>query len=450
MPSSLNRRAQRRPRKLHWWYGLAALPLFASNGAHAVPAYARQTGSACADCHAGAYGPALTPYGMRFKMNGYTDTDGNGFKIPAAMQITGTRTVPSQGQSSNELSEADLYLAGRVSDQVGGYVKVQSQNGGNDKFNTQLSDMDLRVVAKDLKLGGKETTIGVSVNNNPGFSDPVDALPAATENAPPTVSGSLLNPSSSNTLAHRVIGATVYALYDKNWYGELGTYNALPTSVQDHLGYSISGDPGKLSDTVYARFAYMKDWKTQFLSAGVVGLTTERQLPRVGPSEGITDVGYDFTYQYLGNRENILQLAYVNIMERRRYATTPTGVLPGLVALPNGVVHDQTLTVSYTFKQSYGLVFSHLVSTGTHDIVRYVPYGQPDTTSNSFTVFWAPFGKDDSFTSIANLKLAATWFRFSKFNGSTTNIFGVDTAAGAVPTNAGDLDAFLLSASVAF
>ena len=450
MSSRLNWRTSCRPRNLHLWYGLAALPLLASTTAHAVPAYARQTGSACADCHAGAYGPALTPYGMRFKANGYTDTDGNGFKIPAAMQITGMRTVPTQGQSTSQLSEADLYLAGRISDQIGGYVKVQSTNGGDNKFNTQLSDMDLRFVAKELKFGGKEATIGVTVNNNPGFSDPVDALPAATENGPPTVSGTLLNPSSSNTLAHRVIGASVYALYDNDWYGEIGTYNSLPTSMQDHLGYSIAGDPGKLSDTGYVRFAYMKDLKRQFFSAGLVGLTTRRQLPRTGPTEDVTDLGYDFTYQYLGNRENILQLAYVNILERRRYATTPLGALPGLVAQPNGSVHDQTLTLSYTFKQSYGVVVSHLVSSGTHDIVRFVPYGDPDTTSNSYTLFWAPFGKDDSFTSIANLKLAATWFRFTRYNGSATNIFGVDPESGAVITDARDLDAFLLSASVAF
>lgn len=444
MSLSQNRRALRRPGNPRWWYGIAVLPLLASPVAHAVPAYARQTGSSCADCHAGSYGPALTPYGMRFKMGGYTDSYGSGFKLPVAVQITGMRSVPSQGKSTTQLSEADLYLAGRVTDQIGGYVKVQSQNVGNDKFHTQLSDMDLRFVAKYLKFGSKEATLGVTVNNNPGLSDPVDALPAATENGPPTVSGTLLNPSSSNTLAHRVIGTSVYALYDRNWYGELGTYYSLPTSMQDHLGYSLGGDPGKLSDTGYARFAYMRDYKRQFFSIGTVALTTRRQLPRSGPSEELTDLGYDFTYQYLGNRENILQLAYVNILERRRYATTPTG------ALTNGTVHDQTATLTYTFKQSYGFVLSHLVSTGTHDIVRYVPYGQPDTTSNSFTVFWTPFGKDDSFTSTANLKLAATWFRFAKFNGSTLNVFGVDPTSGAVVTNAHDLDAFLLSASVAF
>jgi len=262
------------------------------------------------------------------------------------------------------------------------------------------------------------------------------------------VSGTLLNPSSSNTLAHRVFGATVYALYDANWYGELGTYSAMPTSTQDGLGYALSGDPGRLSDTVYARFAYMKDLKRQFFSAGVVALSTNRQLPRNGPSEHVTDLGYDVSYQYLGNRENIFQIAYVNIMERRRYATTPLGPFPYLVALQHGVVHDQTLTVTYTFKQSYGVTFAHLVSTGTHDIVRFVPYGEPDTGSNSFTVFWTPFGKDDSFTSIANLKLAAEWFRFNKFNGASSNVFGAPP--GAPVTNARDLNAFLLFASVAF
>jgi len=258
----------------------------------------------------------------------------------------------------------------------------------------------------------------------------------------------LLNPSSSNTLAHRVIGATAYAVYDNSWYGELGTYNALPTSLQYNLGYSLGGDPGKLRNTVYGRFAYMKDLKRQFFSAGLVGLTTERQLPRIGPSEHVTDVGYDATYQYLGDRDNIFQLAYVNIMERRRYATTPFGPVPGLVALPNGVVHDQTLTFTYTFKQSYGVTVSHLVSSGTHDIVRFVPYGDPDTRSNSITVFWTPFGKDDSWTSIANLKLAATWFLFDTYNGSSMNVFGAPP--GAPMTNARDLNAFLVSASVAF
>jgi hypothetical protein len=448
MSPALNRHTVRRTTLMYVWLVVTALLLLINTETQATPAYARQTGSACADCHAGAYGPALTPYGMRFKLNGYTDTDGSGTKIPAAMQLTGTRSVPSRGESTNELTEADLYLAGRVTDNIGGYVKIESDNQGDNKFNTKLSDVDLRFVLKDVNVGSKQATFGVSVNNSPGFSDVVSDLPAAAQLGPPGVTGTLLNLSSPDALADRVIGATVYGLYDSDWYGEIGTYNSLPLSEQDHLGYSLSGDPGKLSDTGYARFAYMKDLKKQFFSAGIVALTTKQQLPRSGPSNSIDDLGYDLTYQFLGNRENILQVSYVDILEQRRYGSLPPSPFPGVTAQTHGAVHDQTFTVTYTFKQSYGITFSHLVDTGSRDVVRYQPYGVPDTTSNLLTVFWTPFGKDDSFTSVANLKLAATWFRFSKFNGSTLNVFGV--GPGVPVTNANDLNAFSLTASVAF
>jgi hypothetical protein len=434
--------------KLYLWLAVATLLLFASTSAQAIPAYARQTGNACADCHAGAYGPALTPYGMRFKLNGYTDTDGNGFKIPVAAQLTGTRSVPAQGPNTTQLTEADIYVAGRVTDNIGGYVKIETDNNGHDQFSTKLSDVDLRFVVKDLNLGSKEATFGMSVNNNPGFQDVVDDLPGATQLGPPGVTGTLLNPSSPDALADRVIGATVYGVYDSDWYGELGSYNALPLATQGDLGYAQSGDPGKLSNTGYARFAYMKDLKKQFFSAGVVALTTKRQLPRTGPTDDLTDLGYDVTYQYIGNRENIVQTSFVDIVELRHYGGLPPSPFPGVVAQTQGAVHDKVFTFTYTFLQTYGLTFSHLMDTGTRDIVRYEPYGVPDTTSNLISLTWAPFGKDDSFTTIANLKLAATWFHFSRFNGASMNIFGV--GPGLPVTNARDLNAFSLTASVAF
>ena len=429
------------------WVLLIACLMLASNGARAVPAYARQTGNACADCHAGAYGPALTPYGMRFKLNGYTDTDGQGTKIPVAAQITGAHNVPARGDNTTQLSEVDVYLAGRISDHLGGFVKVETDNTGNDHYNTKLSNLDLRFVAKDLKVAGKDTVVGVSVNNSPGFDDPISSLPYASGLGPPAVSGTLLNLSSAHSLYNKVIGGSVYALYNNDWYGEVGTYNTMPTSVQDHLGFNPAGDPGHISDTGYFRFAYMKDMKRQFFSAGVVALTTKRALPRNGPSDDITDLGYDLTYQFLGNRDNIIQASYVNILEQRDYGSTP--VVNGVMAKPNGNARDQTLSVTYTFKQSYALQVAHLISTGSQDPVRYPPFGKPDSTANMITLYWTPFGKDDSFTSLANLKLAATWYRYTRFNGASDNIFGAPPGALLI-TNAKDLDAFTLSASVAF
>nr|WP_240732422.1 MULTISPECIES: cytochrome C [Dyella] len=422
--------------------------LLVSLPADAIPAYARQTGSACADCHAGAYGPALTPYGMRFKLNGYTDTDGQGLKIPLAAQLIGTHAVPERGDSSTRLTEADIFIAGRLNDHFGGFAKVETDNDGHNNYNTKLSNLDLRFVAKDLNLGKKDAMFGVSVNNSPGFQDAIGALPNAASLGPPAVSGTLLNPSSAHALANRVLGATAYGFYDAQWYAELGTYSSMQPSVQDDLGYNPNGDPGKLSGTSYLRLAWMKDLKRQFVSIGIVTLDTTRKLPRSAAGDDITDLGYDLTYQFLGNREHIAQISYVNIYEKRQYGSTP--VVGALSGLPHGSARDRTLSLTYTFRQSYGVNWVHLVSTGSHDPVRYPPFGNPDTTSDLYSLFWAPFGKDDSWTTKANLKIAATWFRFSKFNGRSSNIFGVPPGSTSPVTNAHDLDQFSLIVSLAF
>jgi hypothetical protein len=432
------------PVVLRW--GLALLLLAAGPAAHATAAFARQTGSACADCHAAAYGPALTPHGMLFKINGFTETNGEGFKLPVAAQLIGQYTDPKRGSSTTNLTEADLFLAGRLTDHVGGFVKVEADHQGDGGYKTRLNNVDLRYVAHDLKLGERDLTLGVSVNNNPGFDDPIGALPAPAYLGPPGVTGTLLNPSSPSALANRVVGAGVYGFYDSQWYAEIGSYRSLPTSQQDHLGYAVSGDPGRLSDTGYLRLAWMKDLKHQFFSAGVVGLTTRRQLPRAAPADDITDLGYDLTYQYLGNRDHILQLSYVDILERRHYGSAPA--VPGAVAPLRGTAHDQSLTVTYTFRQSVGITATHLLSTGSRDPVRYGPPGDPATTSNLISLYWTPFGKDESWTSIANLKLAVSWFRFTRFNGRSSNIF--NAPPGAPTTRASDLNAFFVSASVMF
>ncbi|MBL8446093.1 MAG: hypothetical protein JNJ44_01630, partial [Zoogloeaceae bacterium] len=61
-------------RPSHAWRSATALALSAgallgaSPAAQAVPSFARQTGQECAACHVGAYGPQLTPYGIKFKI----------------------------------------------------------------------------------------------------------------------------------------------------------------------------------------------------------------------------------------------------------------------------------------------------------------------------------------------------------------------------------------------
>jgi len=78
--------------------GLGILPLAlllpVARPARAIPPFAAQTGMLCTQCHIGAYGPQLTPFGRPFKIGGYTLTGGEGWAshIPAVIMIQPTFT----------------------------------------------------------------------------------------------------------------------------------------------------------------------------------------------------------------------------------------------------------------------------------------------------------------------------------------------------------------------
>src|SRR5580698_5544823 len=68
--------------------GLTAM--VAAGDAVAVPSFARQTGQACEQCHVGAFGPQLKPYGRNFKLYGYTATDGSTGHFPPLSMLVQT------------------------------------------------------------------------------------------------------------------------------------------------------------------------------------------------------------------------------------------------------------------------------------------------------------------------------------------------------------------------
>ena len=51
---------------------VVAAALVGNQPAHAVPAFADQTGQNCKSCHVGGFGPQLTAFGREFKLRGYT------------------------------------------------------------------------------------------------------------------------------------------------------------------------------------------------------------------------------------------------------------------------------------------------------------------------------------------------------------------------------------------
>jgi hypothetical protein len=451
-----------------WRWILPMTLLLALQPAQAVPSYARQTNTECAACHIGAFGPHLTPYGIRFKLGGYTDSDGKGTKVPLSLTVQATSTQTeggnpaTHGQSDNRLTNADVYLAGKLFDGVGSFTHVAHSEGPAATDYTQLDDMDLRF-AREAKLGQRSLVWGLTLNNNPGVQDPIDAMPAwgfgaagpGRDFVQKTRTGTLLNKYQGG-VAHRVLGLSGYAFLDDHWYAELGSYKSMSLAAQNKLGLpeyapgADVGDPGKLSKTLYWRGAWLHDLKTQFYSVGLFGLRTDLQPDRVGPSDAINDTGIDASYMYLGNREHMVQLRANYIVERRRYGTQPTlsffpPAFGGPTGQATGSARETTFSATYALQNTWGITAARTWSKTNEDHARYVVSGKGDTYFNYIGGYWNVWGKEGDPVPVGmNLQIGAAFIRFDHFNGTRSDIFGPFSGVRAK-----DLNTTLLYAKLA-
>ena len=133
----------------------------------------------------GSFGPQLTPYGIKFKLEGYTESSGKGSLLPLSGMLVASSTHTSKDQAgdagphagSNDntvIQEISGFLAGRLTDRLGTFTQV-TYSGIDRKV--ALDNLDLRFV-QNFKLGDTETLVGVTINNNPTVQDPFNTQPA--------------------------------------------------------------------------------------------------------------------------------------------------------------------------------------------------------------------------------------------------------------------------------
>ena len=418
----------------------SALLCVGMNSAMAVPSFARQTGQECAACHVGAYGPQLTPYGVKFKIGGYTDSDGKDGKVPiSAMVVAGlTHTgkslpepLPDHVQHGNDnlnFNEASVFFAGRLMDKVGAFVQATYDGVSHG---TSLDQADVRL-ANSVSIGGKDVVLGLSLNNNPGLQDPFNALPVW--GFPYVGSAVGFNGPSSATmfnggLEHRVLGVSGYAFIDNSLYAELGTYRALSPTMQARTGQGRDGDMGSLGGTSYWRLAWMQDWKKQNFSAGIFGFDTRIQPERLSanPTNNFKDLGVDASYQFLGNRQHVGTIYTSWIRERQ---TRNDLVANGGADNLRGTLNEFRINASYYYNQTWGLSAGAFSTRGSSDPTLYsaedgYANGSPDTSGKVIQLDWTPWGKEGSWGAPwANLRVGLQYTMFDKFNGASRDYDG--------------------------
>ena len=207
----------------------AALALSAAAPAWSVPAFARETAPPCAMRHTLAFGPALTAYGRNFKLHAYALGTQKTIPLSADLIASFTHTQADQPAqphySSNDnlaLDNIDGYFAGRIADHFGAFAQVSYDGIAR---HTSWGVLDARY-AQDFTIGGKDTLLGVSVNNYPTVQDAWNStyawqfpFPIARFSNMPAAS-----PQITGFFALQSLGVTANALIDNLVYLEAGGY----------------------------------------------------------------------------------------------------------------------------------------------------------------------------------------------------------------------------------
>ncbi len=415
---------------------------FETHPAHALPAFAAQTGQPCTACHVGAFGPQLTQYGRLFKITGYTMQGGSGplANIPLSAFLLGSYTNTDKGQGSPAaehygangnfaVDQISVYLAGRVSDHFGGFVQG-TFDGVASAF--ALDNTDLRAV-EPFTLKGHDVESGLSLNNGPMVQDPYNTGYAwnypyvASALAPTPQAGTVLGgPLLGNT-----VGLTAYAWVDQALYLEAGGYETMAPRLL-HMTGTTYGPGSETGIAPYARIAYEWNWGANSAHIGeaafysrfnptISNYSTDGSMGHDTYADLFTDAGYQFIPA--DGRHSFTVDSFYNHESQDLKGTSNAGGS----SQPSGYLHETRTTLTYFYQRTYGLIGSWQKIWGRQNATLYPDdgpvtgsaNGKPNSNAFIIEAAWIPFGKSESWGApLANLRLGAQYTIYTEFNGA--------------------------------
>jgi hypothetical protein len=304
--------------------------------AQALPSFARQTGQPCGTCHTDY--PALTPFGRRFKLLGYTVGSGQfrttpfssneardvqaeynkllGYaetvKVPpqplvdansrdwvppiSAMAIVGfTHTQADQPSPQDPFnpnnnivySPFSVFWGGAITSNIGAFAQVTYNAPGSVAQPSPTTSPFLHTWTWDntdvrfagtANIGPLDIVYGITANNNPSVQDLWNTTPAW--GFPYAASTLAPTPAAGTVIegafAAHVGGVGAYTMINDLLYLEVTGYKTLPFSAQNALGTDPFGAPGLLGNvSPYWRAALEPHWGRHTLMIGTFGMYSE-------------------------------------------------------------------------------------------------------------------------------------------------------------------------------
>jgi len=437
--------------KSYAWFRALALPpvsllvmlLVIPPKASAVPSFARQTGLPCSACHINP--PELTPLGRQFKLNGYTMT---GIKVisapprkstpglallsylPLAAWLEASTTglnKPVSGSSNWDYSfpqDVSLFLAGAFTTHAGGFIQA-TYDIQDDHFTWDNTDIRY---ARSTLLGSKDFAYGIDLNNNPTVEDLWNDTPAwgfpwvESPSAPTPAAATIID----GTLGQDVAGIGGYAMYDDHLYGAALVYRSSHIGQPlPNTGVAPDGTPIQFNirgAAPYWRVAWQQTMGNNYLEVGSYGIHM-RSTPGgvVGPTDSYTDVAVDSQFErvFPSLANDILTVHTTYIRENSNLNASYDA---GAASLVNHHLNTFRINGVYHFGYRYEPSIEYFNTTGTADPTLYAP--NPLNGSNNGSPNFAGLLFNFTYWPVQNIRLAAQYTAYTKFNGGGTNYDG--------------------------
>jgi hypothetical protein len=391
---------------------------FSTKESRALPSYARQTGMSCSACHYSF--PELNSFGRQFKLNGYVltgmstiDSKEDSSKM-TRLKLLSTLPVSAMVQSSFTHIEKDMpgiqnnsvtlpqqlsvFYAGQVSPHIGTFIQMTY-----DGHSFGMDNVDIRYT-NQAKIGSRNITYGLTLNNNPAVQDVWNTSPAWR--FPAARSDAAQNPAKSaivENLGTQVAGIGAYTLYNNFLFAEATVYRSAQQGATNPADVFSSDVISGVAP--YLRLALQHQWGKNYLELGTFGFAPKFYATGIqGALDKYSDLGIDAQFEH--NLSFGAFTAHSSLIKESE--TKERGILPSQKFDFTSLKVDGNLYL----KNGIGGTVGYFYTIGSADPRVGSWTNKPDSKGYIAQVEYLPW---------YNTKIAMQYVAYKQFDGTVTN-----------------------------